>query len=1163
MTTVNSEAPKFDLQDGTYQLGNHPGFSSHRPFGLIMRSLLTEDNTATYFDFDHPDSDIRLEINGSQVRVYGTTFGGIEAGDEFDPNNSGLFEIDITYNNVEDVAGDDDLHLTSENAKTNTGTIKQLYGEEKTFDLLDEDGNFGYSFRLGDTDGGSYRGYEGTSGWGWLTSASEGSKGDFHFIVKEEITVEPPTPEQPILENGTYQLGNHPDGAAANPLYGLRLDGLLTGDSKDIVTFDFEHPDADVRMEVNDSEIRIYGTAFGGIDTGTEYDPNNSGLFEIDFTYTDVEGVAGDDDFITNDPNTRQSTGTITQLYGEHKTFDLIDESDNFGYSFRLGDGDNDQGHRGFTGASGWGWMQHSSGGKGDWLFAVKEEITGDNGDDNNTNNAPVAVDDSASTTTGKKVGVRVLNNDTDADGDTIRLISATQGENGRVVRNNNGTIGDTSDDRLVYIPNEGFVGEDSFTYRIGDGNGGFDTAEVTVTVEGDTTPTGSTIAEIVAQSGGEFDSNGGDFDILLQAVQAAGLADALNDPNADLTVFAPVDDAFVKLAQDLGFEGTSEEGAFSAIVDKLTELGEGDPIPLLKDILLYHVSPDEKSLEQIKNLETVETLLDGATISPDGNSLIDNDPDLEDPSFIAGATDIDASNGVVQGIDRVLVPLDIPGSTVEPEAPILKDGTYQLANHPDGGAANPLYGLRLDGLLTGDSKDIVTFDFEHPDADVRMDVNGSEIRIYGTAFGGIDTGTEYDPNNSGLFEIDFTYTDVDGVAGDDDFITNDPNTRQSTGTITQLYGEHKTFDLIDESDNFGYSFRLGDEDNDQGHRGFAGTSGWGWMKHSSGGKGDWLFTVKEEATGGNEETGVVGGQIWHDRHVNDGIQDITDLNYEAGGFKGGTVNLYTEAGELVDTTVTGNVGFYEFTDVKAGSYYVEFDVSNDTLTKEKPDGTVQFTRGPEGRTWRYSVVPNAGNDEARDSDVTSGFDSRVAQTTDVFELQAGEINKDIGAALTPLAFDLNGDGVQTVSIEQGVQFDMQVAGYEVSTGWLSGEDAFLTIDNNQNGQIDDLSELFGGANVGDGFAKLETFDSNNDGLVNELDDRFGELLVWQDANENGNTDSGELVSILDAGITNMATDYTDVFRTDAQGNIHGEHSSAELNGNTIDMVDVYFQVGV
>src|SRR5207245_11429610 len=45
-------------------------------------------------------------------------------------------------------------------------------------------------------------------------------------------------------------------------------------------------------------------------------------------------------------------------------------------------------------------------------------------------------------------------------------------------------------------------------------------------------------------------------------------------------------------------------------------------------------------------------------------------------------------------------------------------------------------------------------------------------------------------------------------------------------------------------------------------------------------------------------------------------------------------------------------------------------------------------------------------------------------------------------------------------------------------------------------------------------------FDSNHDGVIDARDARFGELMVWQDANQNGRTDPGELTSLTDLGIT-------------------------------------------
>lgn len=177
---------------------------------------------------------------------------------------------------------------------------------------------------------------------------------------------------------------------------------------------------------------------------------------------------------------------------------------------------------------------------------------------------------------------------------------------------------------------------------------------------------TDPTIADIVLQSGGDFDGDGGDFDILLQALQAADLVDVVADPHADLTVFAPTDAAFIALAQDLGadIEDGDDAGAFQAIVATLTDLApDGDPIPILKDVLLYHVSPGGRTVEDLQHEGTIDTAL-GVTFHVNGDELNDQDPDIENPEFIEGLTDIQAANGVIQAIDRVLIPIDLPGGS-------------------------------------------------------------------------------------------------------------------------------------------------------------------------------------------------------------------------------------------------------------------------------------------------------------------------------------------------------------------------------------------------------------------------------------------------------------------------------------------------------------------
>jgi len=152
----------------------------------------------------------------------------------------------------------------------------------------------------------------------------------------------------------------------------------------------------------------------------------------------------------------------------------------------------------------------------------------------------------------------------------------------------------------------------------------------------------------------------------LVKALDAAGLVGTVEGLN-DVTVFAPTDAAFTQLAVDLGFTGdTSDEDAiFGAIAAALSDLGGGDPIPLLTDVLLYHVSAGAKSAAEVDALDAVATLLEGATFGSEGTELIDNEPDVANPNIVI--PDIAASNGTIQAIDRVLIPLDIPGNTPEP----------------------------------------------------------------------------------------------------------------------------------------------------------------------------------------------------------------------------------------------------------------------------------------------------------------------------------------------------------------------------------------------------------------------------------------------------------------------------------------------------------------
>ena len=215
-------------------------------------------------------------------------------------------------------------------------------------------------------------------------------------------------------------------------------------------------------------------------------------------------------------------------------------------------------------------------------------------------------------------------------------------------------------------------------------------------------------------------------------------------------------------------------------------------------------------------------------------------------------------------------------------------------------------------------------------------------------------------------------------------------------------------------------------------------------------------------------------------------------------------------------------------------------------------------------KAWKEQVTVDRDVQFATHQEGTENFNLQVVNENGI-EFTQNSLDVDIldkthYEYVSPISIDLNGDGLKTLSIDQGIQFDILNTGEKINTGWISGEDGFLAVDENGNGQIDSVAELFGGG-VGEGFAKLASFDSNQDGIVNASDMNFDQLRIWQDANENGITDQGELVELADVGLLGLNTSHEVTFSNDENGNVLGERGTAiAANGKTLDMIDVYFK---
>ena len=164
--------------------------------------------------------------------------------------------------------------------------------------------------------------------------------------------------------------------------------------------------------------------------------------------------------------------------------------------------------------------------------------------------------------------------------------------------------------------------------------------------------PAGSVVdVAVKASGGGAPDANPYDYDLLVQAVTATGLAPVLADGSQRFTVFAPNDRAFIRLVTDLtGSAPASEQAALNTAVAALG-------VPAIKNVLLYHVVAGRKLGPLQVLLSRSLTMANGGTVEPRGIKLRDETPALRDPRLVLFALNIPATNGVIHTIDRVLVP--------------------------------------------------------------------------------------------------------------------------------------------------------------------------------------------------------------------------------------------------------------------------------------------------------------------------------------------------------------------------------------------------------------------------------------------------------------------------------------------------------------------------
>jgi hypothetical protein len=161
--------------------------------------------------------------------------------------------------------------------------------------------------------------------------------------------------------------------------------------------------------------------------------------------------------------------------------------------------------------------------------------------------------------------------------------------------------------------------------------------------------------------------------------------------------------------------------------------------------------------------------------------------------------------------------------------------------------------------------------------------------------------------------------------------------------------------------------------------------------------------------------------------------------------------------------------------------------------------------------------------------------------------------------SITPVALDLNQDGAIDYS-----QINMDVNGDGVldRTAWTGAQDGVLVWDQFHNGQVVSSSQYafsqYGGATDLSGLAA--GFDTNHDGLFDASDAKFSEFAAWQDSNQNGVSDAGEVLSLASLGITsiNLVSDGT-LHSPSAGVQVLGQSHATLANGGQMLVDDAKF----
>ncbi|MDD7805216.1 MAG: type I secretion C-terminal target domain-containing protein, partial [Endozoicomonas sp. (ex Botrylloides leachii)] len=266
-------------------------------------------------------------------------------------------------------------------------------------------------------------------------------------------------------------------------------------------------------------------------------------------------------------------------------------------------------------------------------------------------------------------------------------------------------------------------------------------------------------------------------------------------------------------------------------------------------------------------------------------------------------------------------------------------------------------------------------------------------------------------------------------------------------------------------------------------------------------------FRINDHVNGGENATTLA--QLADGR-----IVATWQSNAQDGSGAGVYGKLIALDGQVTDSAAVGqvNVDDPDFADTHS---FVLIDDANGRFSIDSTTGVITL-----------ADTSQVDYDDATSHDVVVRVtDSGGKELEQTLTIAVAQGNPDTNP---PIVIDLDGDGLEILTAdESNVTLDVDGDGDKEQTAWVGADDGFIITDLDGDGSLSSNEELFIAQQTAEDDTDLEAlatlYDSNKDGVINRDDDRFDELMVFQDKDQDGVADKGEVISLTEAGIEEIS----------------------------------------